>query len=57
MIFTCSSFIGLIPDAQCNLNEASVPQSSPSLSPTNKVLKCWTSVPFGGFLGHIEELF
>lgn len=57
MIFTCSSFIGLIPDAQCNLNEASVPQSSPSSSPTNKVLKCWTSVPFGGFLGHIEELF
>ena len=57
MIFTCSSFIGPIPDAQHNLNEARVPQSPPSSSTTNKVLKCWTSVPFAEFPGHIEELF
>ena len=57
MIFTCSSFLEPIPDAQHNLNEARVPQSPPSSSPTNKVLKCWTSVPFAEFPGHIEELF
>lgn len=57
MIFTYNFFIGPISDAQHGPDEARVPQSPPLSFPISKALKCWTSGPTGGFLGHMKNCF